>query len=121
MERWFPSRLVYLIAVHQVIQIMLTKNELMEALRNVPDPEMGISIVDLGLIYDIKYDKKGNVDVVMTLTTMGCPLFELIAEPMEIELKKIEEVKKVNIELTFDPPWTPEKMTEEGKIALGFF
>jgi len=64
---------------------MYSKDELLSALKNVPDPEMGISIVDLGLIYRIKSDKR------------------------------------VNIELTFDPPWTPEKMTEEGKVALGFF
>lgn len=100
---------------------MPTKDEMMLILKNVPDPEMGISIVDLGLIYSIKSDKKGNVDVVMTLTTMGCPLFDLIAEPMERELKTLKGVKRVNIELTFDPPWTPEKMTEEGKVALGFF
>ena len=99
---------------------MLSKNKLFDVLKNVPDPELGISIVDLGLIYDVKADKKGNVEVLMTLTTTGCPLFEMIEGPVKEELKKIKGVKKVNIELTFDPPWTVEKMSREAKLKLGF-
>ena len=100
---------------------MLTKQILLNQLRNVPDPELGISIVDLGLVYDAKIDKRGSVEVVMTLTTMGCPLFDLIADPVRSELKKLKGVKDVNVELTFEPPWTPDKMSEEAKIKLGFF
>lgn len=100
---------------------MLSKQVLLDQLKNVPDPELGISIVDLGLVYDIKSDNKGNIDVTMTLTTMGCPLFELIANPVKKELKKIKGVKDVFVDLTFDPPWGPEKMSEEAKIKLGFF
>lgn len=100
---------------------MLSKKLLLNQLKNVPDPELGISIVDLGLIYDVKADKKGNVDVTMTLTTMGCPLFELIAEPVKTEIKKINGVKDVFVNLTFDPPWSPDKMSKEAKVKLGFF
>lgn len=100
---------------------MPTKEYLVEQLKSVPDPELGISIVDLGLVYDIKIDDDGNVTVVMTLTTMGCPLFELIELPVVETLKKVKGVKDVLVELTFDPPWSPEKMSEEGKVALGFF
>ena len=93
----------------------------MTALKKVPDPELGISIVDLGLIYEVKADKKGVVEVLMTLTTMGCPLFDLIRDPLEVELYKIAGVKKVNVNLTFEPPWSVERMSEEAKVRLGFF
>lgn len=100
---------------------MLSKKVLLKQLKNVPDPELGISIVDLGLVYDVTADKKGNVEVLMTLTTMGCPLFDLIAEPVRMELSKIKGVKSVKVELTFDPPWSPEKISKEAKVKLGFF
>lgn len=100
---------------------MIPKKLLLNQLKNVPDPELGISIVDLGLVYDVKMDKAGNVEVLMTLTTMGCPLFELISEPVKQELMKLEGVKKVTVELTFDPPWNQDKMSKEAKVKLGFF
>ena len=101
--------------------MMLSKKRLLQALKNVPDPELGISVVDLGLIYDVKIDRKGVVTVVMTLTTMGCPLFELMEQPIREELKKIKGVRKVTVELTFDPPWSVDKMSKEAKVKLGFF
>lgn len=100
---------------------VLSKKKLFDVLKNVPDPELGISIVDLGLIYDIKANKNGDVNVTMTLTSVGCPLFELIENPIKEELQKIKGVKGVNIELTFNPPWTPDKMSKEARIKLGFF
>lgn len=100
---------------------MLNKKKLIEKLKGVPDPELGISIVDLGLVYDVKFDKKGRVTVIMTLTTMGCPLFDSIADPIKNILGKIEGVKDVEVELTFDPPWSVDKMSKEAKIKLGFF
>lgn len=100
---------------------MINKKKLLKVLQNVPDPELGISVVDLGLIYDVKIDKKGKAEVIMTLTSMGCPLFSLIEEPIKKELLKLKEVKDVSVELTFDPPWTPEKMSKEAKIKLGFY
>lgn len=100
---------------------MLSKKLLLNQLKKVPDPELGISIVDLGLIYGVKADKEGNVTVVMTLTTMGCPLFELMSEPIKSELNKIKGVRSVSVDLTFDPPWSADKMSKEAKVKLGFF
>ncbi len=100
---------------------MLSKKILLAKLKEIPDPELGISIVDLGLVYDIKIDKKGVVTVVMTLTTMGCPLFDLIAEPVKEKLRQIEGVRDAEVELTFDPPWSADKMSKEAKVKLGFF
>lgn len=99
---------------------MPTKKEVMEKLKSIPDPELGISIVDLGLIYGVEIDKQGKVTVKMTLTTVGCPLFSLIAEPVKAAVRELSEVKVVEVDLTFDPPWSPEKMSEEAKIQLGF-
>ena len=100
---------------------MVDKKTLMNCLQNVPDPELGISVVDLGLIYDVKVDKKGGAQVLMTLTTMGCPLFDLIKDPIETELKKIPQIKEVVVDLTFEPPWSTDMMSEEAKVKLGFF
>lgn len=99
----------------------ITKKILLNKLKSVMDPELGISIVDLGLVYDVTMDKKGKVEVTMTLTTMGCPLFELMADPVKKKLGKMSGVSNVEINLTFDPPWTPEKMSKEAKVKLGFF
>ncbi|OGG02971.1 hypothetical protein A2W14_04290 [Candidatus Gottesmanbacteria bacterium RBG_16_37_8] len=99
----------------------LTKKMIMEKLKEVPDPELGISIVDLGLVYDVIISKKGEVEVLMTLTTMGCPLFDQIREPIEHTLSDLPEVKKVTVNLTFEPPWSVEKMSREAKIKLGFY
>lgn len=99
---------------------MLNEKEIMEKLKSVPDPELGISIVDLGLVYGVDIDAENNVTVKMTLTTIGCPLFSLIAEPVKAAVKEFKEVKKVEVDLSFDPPWTPERMSETAKIQLGF-
>ena len=97
------------------------KKLIMQKLNEVLDPELGISVVDLGLIYKVKLDKKGNVGILMTLTTMGCPLFELIREPIEKKLKAIDGIDRVEVNLTFEPPWNVEKMSKEAKIKLGFY
>ncbi len=102
-----------------IYNYMFTKDSIYDVLKTIPDPELGISIVDLGLIYDVTI--KGSVaTVTMTLTTMGCPLFSLISDPIKMGIKQIKGVKNVVVELTFEPPWTPEKMSEEAKIQMGF-
>ncbi len=92
----------------------------MKKIGEVLDPELGVSIVDLGLIYGVSIDDKGVAIVTMTLTTMGCPLFPVMQKDIEDRLLELPEVNDVKIELTFDPPWTPDRMTEETKIRLGF-
>jgi len=99
---------------------MVTKSQIEKILDNISDPELGISIVQLGLIYNVDVDKKGNVEILMTLTTIGCPLFDLIANPIREKVKAVKGVKDVKINLTFEPPWTPDRMSKETKIQLGF-
>lgn len=88
-------------------------------LRLVLDPELGVSIVDLGLIYGITVSKEGVCTITMTLTTIGCPLFGQIQKEIEDRVMEIEEVEEVVVDLTFDPVWTADKMTEEARIQLG--
>ncbi len=99
---------------------MITKKQVEKILDEIPDPEMGISIVALGLIYEIEVDAKQNIRILMTLTSIGCPLFDQIESPIREELGKLKGIGKITIDLTFEPPWTPDKMTEEGKMQLGF-
>ena len=99
---------------------MIKKDEVMEKLKKIPDPELGVSILDLGLIYGVDIAKNGKGTVRMTLTTIGCPLFSLIAEPIKANIKELKGVTDVEVDLTFDPVWSPEKMSEEAKIQLGF-
>ncbi len=99
---------------------MLTKKQIEAVLDTIPDPEIGISILQLGLIYNVEVDKKGNVRILMTLTTIGCPLFDHIKGPIVEELGKLKGVTNVEVELTFEPPWTPDTMSEEARIQLGF-
>jgi metal-sulfur cluster biosynthetic enzyme len=100
---------------------MATKKQVEEVLRGIPDPEIGVSLWDLGLIYGITIDKKtGLVTVRMTLTTIGCPLFNLISEPVKEEVGKLPGVTGVEVDLTFDPPWNTERMSDDAKKQLGF-
>jgi metal-sulfur cluster biosynthetic enzyme len=96
------------------------KGQIMEALHKVDDPELGINIVDLGLVYEV--DIQGDtVHIEYTLTTMGCPIGPLIEAQIKQLIEPIEGVENVDAEMVLTPPWTPEKMSEEAKAALGFF
>jgi metal-sulfur cluster biosynthetic enzyme len=100
--------------------VVALKERVLEALSNVHDPELGINIVDLGLVYDVRIEE-GLVHVTYTLTTMGCPIGPLIEQQMEQLLVSVEGVKGFEAEMVLRPPWTPEMMSEEAKAALGFF
>lgn len=91
-----------------------------DQLGKVLDPELGVSLVDLGLIYETSLSKEGIAHIKMTLTTMGCPLFPVIEKDIENHLMEVPEVNEVKIELTFDPPWNPSMMTDEAKSTLGW-
>ncbi|MCL5095492.1 MAG: metal-sulfur cluster assembly factor [Patescibacteria group bacterium] len=95
----------------------VTQKQVEEKLKEVLDPEIGISILDLGLVYEIKIDGD-DVSVLMTLTTPGCPMAAMFDQEVIRKVKEIKNVKKVKVEITFDPPWTPEKMTKEAKEKL---
>ncbi|MEX2420938.1 MAG: metal-sulfur cluster assembly factor, partial [Actinomycetota bacterium] len=100
--------------------ISLGEDSAKEALKAVVDPELGINIVDLGLVYEITIDA-GAVHVQYTLTTMGCPIGPLIEAQMQEALAKLEGFESLTPELMFRPPWTPEMMSDEAKAALGYF
>jgi metal-sulfur cluster biosynthetic enzyme len=93
----------------------------LEALKNVYDPELGINIVDLGLVYDVQTDDRGGVDIQYSLTTMGCPIGPLIEDQMRGFLKGVPNVEEVRPEFVLRPPWSPEMMSDEAKAALGIF
>ena len=96
----------------------LTKEDVLEALHDVFDPEIPVNVVDLGLIYGVEVDD-GNVDVTMTLTFAGCGMGPYIAQQAECRIAEMEGVEDVNVEMVFDPPWTPDQITEDGKKLLG--
>jgi metal-sulfur cluster biosynthetic enzyme len=93
----------------------------LEKLKSVFDPELGINIVDLGLVYDVKVSPEGDVDIEYTLTTMGCPIGPLIEDQMRGALAAVDGVGEVRPEMVLRPPWTPEMMSDEAKAALGIF
>jgi|SRR5437016_6420504 len=96
------------------------KEQVLEVLKNVHDPELGINIVDLGLVYGVQVTDD-TVHVTYTLTTMGCPIGPLIEAEMHQFLSGVEGINHVEAEMVLRPPWTPEMMSEEAKAALGFF
>src|SRR4029077_10347986 len=98
---------------------MVTKDEVFEALHQVEDPELGMDIVELGLLYDAEIDGP-KVKVIHSLTSMGCPAGPMIQEDIHRVVSELPGVTDVEIELTWDPPWTPERMSEDAKFILGF-
>ncbi|MBI2036397.1 metal-sulfur cluster assembly factor [Candidatus Microgenomates bacterium] len=99
---------------------MITKEQVLEELKKVIDPELNVNIVDLGLIYDVDIsEKSGRVDITMTLTTPGCPLSMVFEEWVPAAVKNIEGVKDVKINLVWEPAWEPDKMSDEAKENLG--
>ncbi len=97
----------------------LDEETLRAALSTVNDPEIGMNIVELGLVYDIDVDQDENVNVEMTLTSPGCPLGELITEQVDAALKAAG-ARSTAVEIVWSPPWTPEMMSEEAKERLGW-
>ena len=98
-----------------------TEEAVREALKHVVDPELGVNIVDLGLVYDVEIGEGGAVSIEYTLTTMGCPIGPLIEHQMQSFLENVPGVTSVEAEMVLRPPWTPEMMSEEAKAALGYF
>jgi metal-sulfur cluster biosynthetic enzyme len=99
--------------------VMPTKEEVVDVLRGVEDPELGMDIVDLGLMYDVEVEGS-NVKVIHSLTSMGCPAGPMIQEGIHEAVAALPGVENVEVELTWDPPWTPEKMSDDAKFILGF-
>ena len=100
--------------------ILLSEKKIFEALKNVYDPEIPINVYDLGLIYEVDVDDYDNVDITMTLTAPNCPMADIIVRNVKEKVSEIEGLKKVNVNLTFDPPWDKTMMSEQAKLELGF-
>ena len=98
---------------------MPTREEVVDSLHQVEDPELGMDIVDLGLLYDVEVEGP-KVKVIYTLTSMGCPAGAMIQEDIDRVVRELDGVEDVESELTFEPPWTPDRMSEDAKFILGF-
>ena len=98
---------------------MVTAEDVVEALRTVEDPELGMDIVELGLMYDVEVDGP-RVKILYSLTSMGCPAGPMISDGIVDAARGLPGVEEVEAELTFDPPWTPDRMSEDAKFILGF-
>jgi metal-sulfur cluster biosynthetic enzyme len=98
---------------------MVSVDEVNDALRDVIDPELGLDFVELGLIYDVEIED-GTVKVTYSLTTPACPIGPHVSEQIEEFVGELDGVERVESTMTFSPPWTPERMSEDAKFALGF-
>ena len=96
----------------------VNSDQILEALREVYDPEIPVNVVDLGLIYSVEVSE-GDVHIEMTLTAPGCGMCPYIAQQAEWRIAEIDGVDDVNVELVYDPPWTPDMISEEGRSELG--
>jgi len=98
-----------------------TKDDILAGLKNVYDPEIGVNIVDLGLVYDADIAEGGDVLVTMTLTSLGCPLGPVIVQEVNNALKDLPGIGETDVKLVWSPPWSPELMSEEAKDELGIW
>ena len=98
-----------------------SEEQVLEAHKSVVDPELGINIVDLGLVYEVAVGEGGDVDIQYSLTTMGCPIGPLIEDQMRAFLAPLDGIGEVRPEMVLRPAWSPEMMSEEAKAALGMF
>lgn len=100
--------------VHSISDLIIKK------LNEIYDPEIPVSIYELGLIYDVRINKTFDVQIIMTLTSPSCPVAESLPEEVKQEVEKINGVNSVKVEITFEPPWEKSMMSEEAKLELGF-
>jgi len=96
------------------------EQKIISALQTVFDPEIPVDIYELGLIYNIKLEDSGNVDIMMTLTSPACPVAESLPSEVRQKVKDVEGINEVNINLVWEPPWNKDMMSEEAKLNLGF-
>ena len=94
--------------------------KIVKELKSIFDPEIPVDIYELGLIYDVFVNEDNEVKILMTLTTPNCPVAESLPQEVEEKIKSLDEVKTAEVEITFDPPWTKDLMSEEAKLELGF-
>lgn len=98
-----------------------SRAQVLEALKIVKDPEIPVNVVDLGLIYEVDVLTGGTVDITMTLTSVGCPVQDMIRADAEMAVMRLDGVNQVNVDFVWTPPWGPDKMTEDGKRQMRMF
>ncbi len=101
------------------LDFLEVEGKIVEALKNVYDPEIPVNIYDLGLIYEIEYTDQKEVRITMTLTAPNCPVIDMLLMDVEDAVNALEEVEKTSINLVFDPPWDKSMLSEEAKLELG--
>mgnify|MGYP001261164097 FL=1 len=101
-------------------KIETLSDQIIKTLDEIYDPEIPVSIYELGLIYDVRINKEKEVQIIMTLTSPSCPVAESLPEEVRLEVEKISVVKSVKVEITFEPPWDKSMMSEEARLELGF-
>lgn len=94
---------------------------IIERLKDVYDPEIPVNIYDLGLIYNVDVDETNKANIIMTLTSPGCPVADMLVDDVRQGALAVDNVMEVDVELTFDPPWDKSMMSEEARLELGFF
>ena len=119
MEEETKTRVDSAVALNPV-EVLDLETRAVEAMRTIYDPEIPVDVYELGLIYDLKVDTSGVVHVRMTLTTPNCPEGASIPARIEAKLRAITGVRDVKLEIVWDPPWTPNRMSEAAKLQLGF-
>ena len=100
-------------------QIADIGEEIIRVLKTVYDPEIPVDIYELGLIYDVQISEEADVKIIMTLTSPNCPVAESLPQEVKDKVKEVENVKEVDLELTFEPSWNKDMMSEEAKFELG--
>lgn len=95
------------------------ESSIVKALKNVYDPEIPVNVYDLGLIYEIKVKSDSEVEITMTLTAPNCPMADIVLNDVETYVKDVKGIEKVNVILTFDPPWDKDLLSEEARLELG--
>lgn len=101
--------------------VLPSQEQVIEALKVVRDPEIPVNVVDLGLVYEVDVKEGGTVDITMTLTSIGCPAQDIVKADAEIAVMRLEGVNAVNVDFVWSPPWSPAKMTEDGKRQMRMF
>ena len=96
------------------------ENRIIEVIKTIYDPEIPVNIYELGLIYDVNVNDENMVKILMTLTTPNCPVAESLPKEVKDKVKSLDQVSDVELEMTFDPPWNKELMSDEAKLELGF-
>lgn len=96
------------------------RDRIVQMLTTIYDPEIPVNIYEMGLIYDLAVDAEGDVKILMTLTSPSCPVAGSLPPEVEAKVGSVEGVRSVTVDLTWDPPWTPERMSEAAKLELGF-